>query len=153
MDNLHTCTYRVTNKEIRNTSVRSDDLLGLEMGTLGHLTACLSQPSSEPKGCNHYVADDFIPFSLSFLLYPFHFPSLCIRDRRHPLLFPSSPTTANHIQIDALRHLPPPPSPFGANTFAFACFIHSHSLLLSLPSHPSSPFIAIAVPTCLIPPL
>jgi hypothetical protein len=54
--------------------VRSDDPLGLEMGTSGHLTAHLSQLSSEPEGCKPYVADDFIPFfypSILSLLLPF----------------------------------------------------------------------------------
>jgi hypothetical protein len=82
------------------TAVRSDDLLGSETGTSGCPTACLSQPSSEPKGCKPYVTDDFILFFLTLLFYPFYFPSSCIRDHCRPLL--SSPAAADHVWIDAL---------------------------------------------------
>jgi len=126
--------------------VRSDDPLGSEMGTSGRLTARLSQPSSEPEGCKPYVADDLILFFLTLLFYPFYFPSSRIRDRRRPLL--SSPATADHVRIDALRHLPPPLSPFGADALALAC---SSTFALSLYTLlPSSPFVAIAVSTRLV---
>ena len=59
--------------------------MGSETETLGHLTAHLSHLSSEPEGCNHYVADDLIPFFILLIL------SLPLLFLMHSRSLPSTP--------------------------------------------------------------
>ena len=114
--------------------------MGLETGTLGHLTARLSQLSSEPKGCNHYITNDFYPFLLILLILSLPLPFLAhLRSPPSTLILtcccqpcldqcPSTPSTAT----ESLQSQLPCP----------CLLIHSHFLFLSLLS---------CLPHCLLP--